>query len=121
MSRPGFEEKRKSKRFDLPLEIECRTLTTSPETYSAVTRNVGRGGVAMRLPNEIERGVTLQMRLAVPGSQAPVSAMGRVAWVEGGHLGIRWTRIDRVDQERILEYIYQSWLAGQPKLFAKRG
>lgn len=120
MTLSSFEEKRKSKRFELPIEVECRALTTAPETYHAVTRNVGRGGAALKSPKGIERGITLQMRFTVPGEKVPVSAVGRVAWVDGGYFGVKWTRIERMDQERILEYIYQSWLADQPRLFAKQ-
>ena len=107
------EEKRRSKRFDLPIEIEYRTLTQNPIFGNVIAQNVSKAGVALTEAKDVKRGETIQLKMSVPGDNLPVLATGTVAWADGVKAGVRITKISRNDQERILEHIYQNWLKSQ--------
>lgn len=112
-ARPSAEEKRKSKRFDLPIEIEYRTLTQNPIFGNVLAQNVSKTGVALSEAKDVKRGETVQLKMSVPGDNLPVFATGTVAWADGIKAGVKITKISRNDQERILEHIYQNWLKSQ--------
>ena len=112
-ARRNEAEKRKSKRFDLPLEIEYRTLTQNPIYGTVMAQNVSKAGVALNDAHDVKRGETIQLKMSVPGDNLPVFATGTVAWADGLKAGVRITKISRNDQERILEHIYQNWLKSQ--------
>ena len=112
-ARPAQEEKRKSKRFDLPIEIEYRTLTQNPIFGNVLAQNVSKTGVQLSDARDVKRGETVQLKMSVPGDNLPVFATGTVAWADGLKAGVRITKISRNDQERILEHIYQNWLRSQ--------
>ncbi len=112
-ARTAAEEKRKSKRFDLPIEIEYRTLTQNPIFGNVLAQNVSKTGVALSEAKDVKRGETVQLKMSVPGDNLPVFATGTVAWADGVKAGVKITKISRNDQERILEHIYQNWLKSQ--------
>ena len=112
------DERRRSKRFAMPLKAEYRTLTRAPLSGQAVAQNISRGGIAFSEMHDLERGITVQLKMNVPGHQLPVFATGRVTWADETNAGVKLTKISRSDEERILEYIYQSWLKQQPQLTA---
>lgn len=112
-SRSAVDEKRKSKRFELPLEVEYRTLTQNPIFGNVIAQNVSKTGVALADAKNVKRGETVQLKMSVPGDNLPVFATGTVAWADGIKAGVKITKISRNDQERILEHIYQNWLKSQ--------
>ena len=112
-TRAAAEEKRKSKRFELPIEIEYRTLTQNPIFGNVIAQNVSKNGVALADAKNVKRGETVQLKMSVPGDNLPVFATGMIAWADGIKAGVKITKISRGDQERILEHIYQNWLKGQ--------
>lgn len=111
--RTTVDEKRRSKRFELPLEIEYRTLTQNPIFGNVIAQNVSKNGVALADAKNVKRGETVQLKMSVPGDNLPVFATGTVAWADGIKAGVKITKISRNDQERILEHIYQNWLKNQ--------
>lgn len=104
------DERRKSKRFEMPLEVEYTTLTQNPISGHVVAQNIGRGGLSFEDTVEIEAGNNIRLKMIVSGSEAPVIATGKIAWARNKKNGIRLTKISKTDQERILEFIYQKWL-----------
>ncbi len=112
---PGIsaDERRRSKRFDLPLEVEYRTLTQNPIFGNVLAQNVSKTGVSLNDARDVKRGETIQLKMNVPGDNLPVFATGTIAWADGVKAGVRITKISKNDQERILEHIYQNWLKSQ--------
>ncbi len=108
-------ERRKSKRFNMNLAVEYRTLTQNPLHGTVVADNVSRGGFSFIEEAAIQRGTTLQLSLKVPGDGIPVFATGMVTWADGPNIGVALTKISKADQEKILESIYQNWLKRQIK------
>jgi len=112
-SAPHRDERRKSKRFRMGLEVEYRTLTQNPIYGNGTSSDISRDGIALDGARDFRRGVTVQIKMNVPGDNLPVFATGTVAWAQGEMTGVRLTKISKTDQERILEMIYQNWLQGQ--------
>jgi hypothetical protein len=112
-TKQAADERRRSKRFDLPIEIEYRTLTQNPIFGNVLAQNVSKTGLSLAEAKDVKRGETIQLKMSVPGDNLPVFATGTVAWADGVKAGVRITKISRNDQERILEHIYQNWLKSQ--------
>ena len=108
-----IDERRRSKRFETPFEVEYRTLTQNPISGNVVAQNISRGGLACNEMQDLRDGFTVQLKMNVPGENLPVFATGTIAWTDGENAGVRLTKISKLDQERILEFIYQSWLKKQ--------
>jgi len=104
------EERRKSKRFESPIDVEIRTLTQNPIYDSVMSRDISRGGISFDSKQPIEEGTSVELKLNVPGDNLPVFASGTVAWADGIQTGIKLTKIAKLDESRILEYIYNEWL-----------
>jgi hypothetical protein len=109
----AVDERRRSKRFDMPVEIEYRTLTQNPIFGNVLAQNISKTGLALQNAKDVKRGETIQLKMSVPGDNLPVFATGTVAWADGVKAGVRITKISRNDQERVLEHIYQNWLRSQ--------
>lgn len=109
----SYDERRKSKRFDMPLEVEYTTLTQNPVSGHVIAQNIGRGGISFEDSIEIEAGNNVHLKMNVSGSETPVIATGTIAWAKNKKNGIRLTKISKSDQERMLEFIYQKWLESQ--------
>lgn len=109
----AVDERRRSKRFELPVEIEYRTLTQNPIFGNVLAQNISKTGVSLAEAKDVKRGETIQLKMQVPGDNLPVFATGTVAWADGVKAGVRITKISRNDQERMLEHIYQNWLKSQ--------
>lgn len=112
-AKQAVDERRRSKRFDLPVEIEYRTLTQNPIFGNVLAQNISKTGLALQNAKDVKRGETIQLKMAVPGDNLPVFATGTIAWADGVKAGVRITKISRNDQERVLEHIYQNWLKSQ--------
>ncbi len=107
---PAGIERRKAKRFYIPLDVEYRTLTQNPIYGSVLVNDISKGGLSFVAKTALQKGMTVQLKMNVPGDNLPVFAMGTVAWADGLKSGVKLVKIARRDQERILEHIYRQWL-----------
>ena len=103
-------ERRRYMRFDLPIDLEYRTLTLNPIFGKALAKDLSKEGIRMNLKQNVPAGTPVEICLNVPGDNLPVFATGKVAWADGLEAGIRFTRIDQRDRARVLEYVYHEWL-----------
>ncbi len=103
-------ERRKSKRFNTPFDVEYRTLTQNPIHGTVLSKDISKGGVAFLSKTQIKKGTSVELKMNVPGDNLPVFATGTVAWADGVQTGVKLNRISKDDQARILEYIYKEWL-----------
>ncbi len=109
-------ERRRYMRFDLPLDLEYRTLTLNPIFGKALARDLSREGVRMGVKQSIPMGTPIEICMNVPGDNLPVFATGKIAWADGLEAGVRLTKISHTDRTRVLEYVYREWLKASKKL-----
>lgn len=110
--------KRKYARHAVAVEVEAQLHGDAAEGASLVFDSVdlGLGGMFLRSELLLEVGDELDLAIWLPGYEAPLLAMGRVAWVarlvdlkgQPG-MGVSFTKMDR-DTQAVLS----GFLAGQP-------
>ena len=104
------QERRKSQRFPTALEIEYRTLTQNPIYGNVASSDVSKGGLSFVGKSQMRKGTGIELKMNVPGDNLPVFATGTVSWADGLKAGVKLTKIAKIDQARILEFIYKEWL-----------
>ena len=115
LSEREMKERRRFMRFDLPLDLEYRTLTLNPIFGKALAKDLSKEGIRLNLKQTVPMGTPVEICLNVPGDNLPVFATGKVAWADGLEAGIRFTKIDQHDRARVLEYVYSEWLRSNKK------
>ena len=116
MTEAEARERRRFMRFDLPLDLEYRTLTLNPIFGKALAKDLSKDGVRLNLKQAVPMGTPVEICLNVPGDNLPVFATGKVTWADGLEAGIRFTKIDNTDRARVLEYVYREWLRTNKKI-----
>jgi c-di-GMP-binding flagellar brake protein YcgR len=104
------KERRKSKRFKTPLKLEYRALAQNPIYDRVKLGDISKGGFSFLAKESVKQGTQLEVKMNVPGDNLPVFATGTVAWARGINAGVKLTKIKDIDQAKILEFIYKSWL-----------
>ena len=71
-----------------------------------VTLDVGKGGLAIRTMNPFPPGTTIQVKFRLPGGQADIDAIGRVAWSDRKvGMGVQFDRISVEDQDEVDKFV----------------
>lgn len=98
----GQQNRRSGPRVVLGIPVSYRH---ENRIASALTLNVGRGGVSLRTTNPLDVGTKVRARFRLPGRpEAEVDA--RVAWVDRRiGMGLQFTRVDAATQAMIDEFI----------------
>jgi c-di-GMP-binding flagellar brake protein YcgR len=103
-------ERRRYMRFDLPVDMEYRTLTLNPIFGKALAQDLSKDGMRANLKHSVPKGTPVEICLNVPGDNLPVFVTGKVTWADGLEAGIRFTKIEHRDRARVMEYVYREWL-----------
>ena len=73
---------------------------------TAVTLNIGAGGLAVRTMNPLRPPAKVHTRFRLPGSALDVEAQCRVAWSDPRvGMGLQFERVDPADQAAIDDYV----------------
>ncbi len=86
----AFEDKRRSKRFDVQLALRVRR---GEETVAGMTQNVSLGGMLASVPLEPQPGIgdRMMVSFSVPVLPEPIEVEAEVRWIRGGALGLQFT------------------------------
>lgn len=100
---PDSFNRRSSPRVNVAVPISYRA---GNAVSSALTLNVGRGGLAIRTMNPPERGTLLRLRFKLPAAIREIEASGRVCWTDR-HLGmgVQFEQMTPADQAQVDEYV----------------
>ena len=86
---PSGDERRRSERTDLVVQIEYSTVD---DLFSEFTRDINEGGVFIETEAPEEIGATIDLQFHLPGSSEPIKATGTVVrsndGSEPGQLGM---------------------------------
>jgi len=110
-------ERRKFMRFDTAMNGSYEVIKGAGKGSSEV-RNLSREGIQVLVDRELDKGTEVGLHLNVPGDNMPIFACAEVAWnkrvgsVEERPyaIGMKFTKIDRFDKARLLDYVYTTWL-----------
>ncbi len=100
---PDSFNRRASPRIALGVPVSYRAGQT---IAGAVTLDVGKGGLAIRTMNPFPPGTTIQVKFRLPGGQADIDAVGRVAWSDRKvGMGVQFDRISSADQDAVDKFV----------------
>lgn len=108
-------ERRRFLRFQTALSAIC-DIVTEKRKASYKVKNISKEGALLVLDKRLREGEPLNLTMDVPGDNVPIFASCEVAWQKGPlegnayETGVRFTKIDNLDRNRLLEFIYLQWL-----------
>ena len=102
---PDNFNRRSGPRVVLAIPVSYRVDQT---IATAVTLNIGAGGLAVRTMNPLRPPAKVHTRFRLPGSALDVEAQCRVAWSDPRvGMGLQFERVDAADQAAIDDYVDQ--------------
>jgi len=109
---PDNFNRRSGPRVVLAIPVSYRVDRT---IATAVTLNIGAGGLAVRTMNPLRPPAKVHTRFRLPGSALDVEAQCRVAWSDPRvGMGLQFERVDAADQTAIDDYVDQHLEATPP-------
>jgi len=108
------KEHRKFIRLHAPIGLVYRYASRhkSRKARPTLVRNLSGGGVSFVVRDPLRAGEIVELELQIPNLSEPVRATGEVVWFRqaAGHAAheaaVRFTDVNPVDLNRILEYVY---------------
>ena len=108
---PDNFNRRSSSRLLLGLPVSYRFDNT---IASALTLNLGKGGLAIRTMSPLAENTKLRLRFRLPGSDSNIEAESRVAWSDQQvGMGTQFERLEPADQAAIDEFIDQHFFTNR--------
>jgi uncharacterized protein (TIGR02266 family) len=103
--------RRSSPRVPLGTAVTFRVGST---ITTAVTLNIGRGGVAIRSTSPLPRGAEVRLRLRLPSTSQEVEADARVVWSSAGQgMGLQFSRVSPEHQAIIDRFVLSNFFANR--------
>ena len=100
---PDNFNRRSGPRVVLAIPVSYRVDRT---IATAVTLNIGAGGLAVRTMNPLRPPAKVHTRFRLPGSALDVEAQCRVAWSDPRvGMGLQFERVDPADQAAVDDYV----------------
>jgi len=111
------KERRKFKRFDAFMNVQCRSQQASVIETSGLSKDLSREGIKVSTDRSLETGTLVDLEIQLPDEVRPVRSTGKIMWSKanaredrGYESGVNFLLIDPVDKFRILDYAYNYWL-----------
>jgi hypothetical protein len=84
--------------------------------------DVSGSGIGIVAKEKLTEGETMHLELSIPGDDIPMFVVGKVTWVVKDkkdentyRAGVRLTKLNRADKERLMKYIESSFFPLQEK------
>jgi hypothetical protein len=106
----GVHERRQHLRAPAELEVD---ILFPDDLMSLATSNVGAGGLAIRIDEEIPVGARLDLSIKVPQREVPLLAKAQVVWRKAPEIGVAFIDLIQSDRE-LLEAIAVKALHAAP-------
>ena len=111
-----MQEKRTFKRIDISVLVKYKVQDKEKEIES-MSIDLSGGGVQLLVNEAPPRGSSVELKMDIPRHVEPISARGEIVYSRvisgnkgsGGRrrLGIRFTKMDIHDREKIIKYVYE--------------
>jgi len=117
-------QRRENVRIPITLSV-IYTLKGEDEIYEAYTRDISGGGTKLVLLKPLRMRDIIQLRITLPHLEKPISAKGKVVWIEGEvvwievveslvdnkierthYAGVRFINIEDRERERLVKFIF---------------
>lgn len=80
------DERRKFARLSVLADIILKKRELAPEEIISLTRNISKGGICFIVYEPVEESQIIDLTIYLPG-EAPIKAVGKVAWVNEFTIG----------------------------------
>ena len=100
------KERRKFVRLDASIDIKYKILKRG-KWGETVTKNISGEGLRLAVKEEIPPASILLLEIKLPVYPPSITAKGIVIWSKKDEVGIKFIKINPVDQTRIFKYIYE--------------
>jgi uncharacterized protein (TIGR02266 family) len=100
---PDKFDRRSSPRVTLAVTVSSRV---GNQIASALTLNVGKGGLCIRTMTPLEPGTVAHVRFRLPGEPREIDASARVCWADRNiGMGLQFERLSAPDQALIDDFV----------------
>jgi hypothetical protein len=113
-----MKDKRKYMRFTAYMDIFYELMGRQPLNKKARLINVSKEGIRITDEKALLKGANIDMEIKIPGQSAYIPAFAEVVWSKSfdeAHCstGMRFTKIQKKDRVKLLDYAYDEWLKTQ--------
>jgi type IV pilus assembly protein PilZ len=108
---PPVSDRRSSERIEVVWSVDCETEDTF--LYASIT-NISEMGIFVATREPLEVGTRINLRFAMPGTEAPFILFGQVQWVNlirmlsdnpNPGMGIRFIELSAENRERLINSV----------------
>lgn len=111
------EEKRKFVRLNTLVDVTYSKKPPSATKKISISKNISKGGICLVVYEELKESQILDLKIYLPEDKAPVSGVGRVAWVKEFiigdsstgkrfDVGIEFIKMSEEDKNKINKYVF---------------
>ena len=108
-------ERRRFKRFDVPLDVRFKFAGNTSEYFSGTTINFSREGLCFESTDTVPKlNEPIELKVQVPKKNSFAFVLGDVVWKaqtsSKSLAGVRFSEIDKAIKSEILDYAYDLWV-----------
>jgi hypothetical protein len=111
------EERRKFRRFNVLADVVYNKRLSLEKGRLSLTKNISKGGICLIVYEELKELDLLDLKIYLPESKTPISAVGRVVWVRDFiigdiaygkrfDIGIEFIEINEKDLNQLDKYLF---------------
>ncbi len=108
-------ERRRFKRFDIPLDVQFKLSDNPSEYFSGITKNVSREGLCFEtLDIDPDLFQSVELKVKLPDKDTYSHIWGDLMWKEQNEnrclAGIKFRVIEKALKSELLDYAYDLWV-----------
>ncbi len=112
-----LKERRKFRRFEKQLNVECSVLEKAGNIYHAFSQDISGEGICLQVPEIMPEKSRVNLEIEIPDKR-PIAVKGEVVWVSEVKrdssvserifkIGVRFLKIDTKDKELLNGFLNQ--------------
>lgn len=109
------KEKRKFLRVRIDFGLKYK-IKDSPSPIEAVSVNISEGGIMMKIPEKLDIGTILELKITLPSPHVTIGTLGRVVYVLDNYwdeyppyrYGVEFLELKKKDGEAIRKFVNET-------------
>jgi len=110
------KEKRKFLRVRIDFGLKYKIKDSPSPLIKAVSVNIGEGGIMMKIPEKLDIGTILELKITLPSPHVTMSSLGKVIYVSDNYwdeyppyrCGIEFLELKKKDREPIRKFVNEA-------------
>ena len=111
----SLKERRKFRRFNSSLSVECSFSEQSNNVYHVFSKDISGEGLCIQVPEIMPEGGLLDLKINIPKTR-PISVKGKIVWVDESprtsneqdrvfNAGVQFVKVDTRDRKRLRDFL----------------